>query len=122
MISGRGEARRAVSRPASARTGKIIDDQATDNTTLHDSVGGGSMGFFDNPEEQERKAKLKAMEDKRVAFAQRLAKEGFAPQRMLLTQSANGGFVALCRPDSRILLSSFCPEILLLWSRRTSHS
>ena len=59
------------------------------------------MGFFDNPEEQERKAKLKAMEDKRVAFAQRMAKEGFAPQRMLLTQSANGGFVALCRPDSR---------------------
>lgn len=62
------------------------------------------MGLFDNPAEQERKAKLKAMEDKRVAFAQKLAKEGFAPEKMLFAQTENGGFVALCRPDNRYCL------------------
>ena len=55
------------------------------------------MGFFNTPDEIERKSKLKKLEDKRVAFAQRMAREGFAPERMLFSQTDNGGFVALCR-------------------------
>ncbi len=55
------------------------------------------MGLFDNAEELERKAKLKTLEDKRLAFAQRLAREGFAPEKMLFAQTASGGFVAVCR-------------------------
>ena len=55
------------------------------------------MGLFDGPEELERKANLKKMEDKRVAFAQRLAREGFAPERMLFSQNDNGGFTGLAR-------------------------
>ncbi|MBQ8109517.1 MAG: hypothetical protein IJ124_05075 [Clostridia bacterium] len=55
------------------------------------------MGIFNGPEEQERKAKLKKLEDKRVAFALKLAAEGFAPERMLFAQTENGGFVSLSR-------------------------
>ena len=55
------------------------------------------MGLFNTPEDIERKANLKKLEDKRVALAQRLAREGFAPERMLLAQTENGGFVAVCR-------------------------
>ena len=55
------------------------------------------MGLFDSAEEQARKAKLKALEDKRLAIAQRLAGEGFAPERMLFSQTDNGGFVSLSR-------------------------
>ena len=55
------------------------------------------MGLFDSTEELERKAKLKKLEDKRVAFAQRLAAEGFAPEWMLFSQTENGGFTALCQ-------------------------
>lgn len=58
------------------------------------------MGFFDNPDEQERKAKLRALEDKRLAFAQELARQGFAPERMLFAQTENGSFVSLCRDGS----------------------
>ena len=54
------------------------------------------MGLFDNPEERARKANLKKLEDKRVAFAEQLAKEGFTPEKMLFAQTMNGGFVALC--------------------------
>ena len=35
------------------------------------------MGLFNNAAETERKAKLKALEDKRAAFARKLADEGF---------------------------------------------
>ena len=55
------------------------------------------MGIFNDAEEQARKAKLKAMEDKRVAFAQQLAREGFAPEKMLFAQTENGGYAGLCR-------------------------
>lgn len=59
------------------------------------------MGIFNGPEEEARKANLKKLEDKRVAFAQRLAREGFAPERMLFAQTENGGFVALCREGGK---------------------
>ena len=55
------------------------------------------MALFNSPEEQERKANLKKLEDKRVAFAQRMAQEGFAPERMLFAQNGNGGFTGLAR-------------------------
>lgn len=53
------------------------------------------MGLFSDPNEAARKEKLKALEDKRVAFSQKLVKEGFAPEKMLFLQTANGGFIAL---------------------------
>ena len=55
------------------------------------------MGLFNSAEEQARRAKLKKLEDKRVAFAQQLEKQGFAPERMLFAQTENGGFVSLSR-------------------------
>jgi len=55
------------------------------------------MGLFNSAEEQERKAKLKKLEDKRVAFAQELARQVFAPEKMLFSQTENGGFVSLSR-------------------------
>lgn len=62
------------------------------------------MGLFDSVEERERKAKLKRMEDKRLAFAQELARQGFAPEKMLFAQSENGGFVALSRFQGKYCL------------------
>lgn len=62
------------------------------------------MSLFNNPEEIERKAKLKKLEDKRVAFAQRLAREGFAPEKMLFSQTQNGGFVAISRYGGKFWL------------------
>ena len=62
------------------------------------------MGLFNGPEDIQRKANLKKMEDKRVAFAQRMAREGFAPQRMLFSQLQNGGFVALGRHAGQFCL------------------
>ena len=62
------------------------------------------MGLFNSAEEQERKAKLKKLEDKRVAFAQELARQGFAPERMLFAQTENGGFVALSRYEGKYCL------------------
>ena len=62
------------------------------------------MGLFDGEEERVRKENLKRLEDKRVAFAARLAREGFQPERMLFTQNANGGFTAICRFKDRYWL------------------
>ena len=62
------------------------------------------MGLFDGPDEQARKAKLKALEDKRVAFSQELARQGFAPERMLFAQTENGGFVGLARDGGQYCL------------------
>lgn len=56
-----------------------------------------AMGLFDNEEELVRKANLKALEDKRLAFAGELSRQGFAPEKMLFAQTANGGFAAICR-------------------------
>ena len=62
------------------------------------------MGLFNSTEEQERKAKLKAFEDKRLAFAQAMSRQGFAPERMLFSQTENGGFVALSRFNGQYCL------------------
>ena len=62
------------------------------------------MGLFDSAAEQERKANLKKMEDKRVAFSQLLAQQGFAPERMLFSQNENGGFTALSRFNGKYWL------------------
>ena len=62
------------------------------------------MGLFDNAAEQERKANLKKLEDKRLAFAQELEKQGFAPERMLFAQSANGSFVSVCRDKGQYVV------------------
>ena len=62
------------------------------------------MGLFDSAEEQARKAGLKKLEDKRVAFAQLLARQGLAPERMLFAQNDNGGFTALCRHNGKYWL------------------
>ena len=59
------------------------------------------MGFFSNPKEQERLARLKAMEDKREAFAWMLDQQGFKPERMLFASTQNGGFTAFCSFDGR---------------------
>ena len=55
------------------------------------------MGMFNGVEEQARKRNLEKLEDKRVAFAAKLAEEGFRPERMLFTQTTTGGYLALCR-------------------------
>ena len=59
------------------------------------------MGFFSSPEEAERKAKLKKMEDKRLAFAEALQAKGFRPEKMLFSQLDNGGLLAICRFEGR---------------------
>ena len=55
------------------------------------------MGLFSDPNEQERRENLKKLEDKRLALAQELDRQGFKPETMLFAQSNNGGFVATCR-------------------------
>ena len=62
------------------------------------------MGIFNDANEQARKANLKALEDKRVAFAQQLAREGFAPETMLLAMTENGGYVGICRDAGQYCL------------------
>ena len=59
------------------------------------------MGIFSSPQEDARKANLKKMEDKRLAFAQELDAQGFKPEKMLFSQAENGGLVAVCRFNSR---------------------
>lgn len=59
------------------------------------------MGLFSTPDEVERKAKLKQLEDKRVAFAQAMQARGFRPERMLMSQLDNGGLVAVCAFDGK---------------------
>ena len=61
------------------------------------------MGLFDSPEEKERKAKLKALEDKRLAFAQSLNADGKVPAKVMLF-AREGGFVGVGRyPDGHYL-------------------
>ena len=52
------------------------------------------MGLFSDPNEQERKENLRKLEDKRLALAQELDKQGFKPETMLFAQTDNGGFIA----------------------------
>lgn len=62
------------------------------------------MSLFDNPTEAERKANLKALEDKRLRFAERLDKEGFAPERMLFCSDEVGSFTALAKHDGKLVV------------------
>ncbi len=62
------------------------------------------MGLFDNAAELERKANLKKLEDKRLVFAQSMAGQGFAPERMLFAQTDNGGFVSVCRDKGQYVV------------------
>ena len=55
------------------------------------------MGLFSDPEELERREKLKVLEDKREAFAKALEQRGFRPETMLFAQMPNGGFAAISR-------------------------
>ena len=59
------------------------------------------MALFDSMEDQARKQKLKQLEDKRLAFAQKLSAQGFAPEDMLFAQRDDGGFTAISRFDGR---------------------
>ena len=43
------------------------------------------MGLFNDADEAKRRANLKAMEDRRLRFAERMQAEGFAPQKMVLS-------------------------------------
>ena len=60
------------------------------------------MALFGGAEDQARKDKLKRLEDKRLAFAQRLSAQGFAPEEMLFAQREDGGFTAVSRFDGRL--------------------
>lgn len=55
------------------------------------------MGLFSDPEELERREKLKVLEDKREAFAKVLEQRGFRPETMIFAQMPNGGFAAMSR-------------------------
>ncbi len=59
------------------------------------------MALFDSMEDQARRQNLKRLEDKRLAFAQRLSAQGFAPEDMLFAQRDDGGFTSICRFDGR---------------------
>lgn len=62
------------------------------------------MGLFSDPNEAIRKENLKNMEDKRLRFAEKCAKEGFAPESMLLLASGRGGLTGLCRDKGKLCL------------------
>ena len=59
------------------------------------------MPLFDSSVEKERKENLKKLEDRRVCFAEKLAKEGFQPEKMLFCSTEGGQFVALARHDGK---------------------
>ena len=60
------------------------------------------MGLFNDPNEQKRRENLRILEDKRLAFAQRLQREGFAPETMALFSTERGGLIGLCRHQGRV--------------------
>ena len=62
------------------------------------------MGLFSDPNEAVRKENLKKLEDKRLRFAEACAKDGFAPQYMLLIATERGGLAGLCRDKGKICL------------------
>ena len=55
------------------------------------------MAFLDNDNEKIRKERLKSLEDRRLAFAEKLDRQGFKPERMLFCTAENGSFAALAR-------------------------
>lgn len=62
------------------------------------------MAIFDNEQEQQRKVNLKALEDKRLAFAEKMAAIGFKPDRMLFCSDEVGSFAALARHEGKYAL------------------
>lgn len=62
------------------------------------------MGLFNDPGEAERRQRLKILEDARLAFAQRMLQEGFAPEQMILTSTERGGLIGLSREGSELCL------------------
>lgn len=62
------------------------------------------MGLFSDPNEAVRKENLKKLEDKRLRFAETCAKDGFAPESMLLIATERGGLAGLCRDKSETCL------------------
>ena len=62
------------------------------------------MGLFNDADEAKRRANLKAMEDRRLRFAERMQAEGFAPQKMVLASTERGGVIGLCRVDGQSCL------------------
>ena len=62
------------------------------------------MALFNNEEEQARKEKLRYLESRRVAFAERCAKQGFKPDRMFLCSDEQGGFTALARDGKKYVI------------------
>ena len=82
------------------------------------------MGFFSGPEEDARRRKLTDMENKRLAFAGKMARVGFAPERMLLLSTERGNLLGICR-DGGALCLIVGPELgaeddFVLW--RLEHS
>ena len=59
------------------------------------------MGLFSDPNEQARKENLRKLEDKRLALAQELDRQGFKPETMLFAQTDNGGFIATANHGGR---------------------
>lgn len=59
------------------------------------------MPLFDTAAEKQRKDNLKILEDKRVAFAEKLEKMNFKPERMVFFSCENGSFTALARVDGK---------------------
>ena len=55
------------------------------------------MAFLDNDNEKLRKERLKSLEDRRLAFAEKLDQQGFKPEKMLFCSAENGSFAALAR-------------------------
>lgn len=62
------------------------------------------MSLFENPREQERKEKLRQLEDKRMRFAQQMQRDGFAPETMLICSGERGGLFGLCREGGQVCL------------------
>ena len=62
------------------------------------------MALFNNEEEQARREKLRYLEDRRAAFAERCAKQGFKPDKMFFCSDEHGGFVALARDGRKYVV------------------
>lgn len=62
------------------------------------------MGIFNDADEAKRRANLKAMEDKRMRFAERMQAEGFAPEKMVLASTERGGVIGVCSAGGQACL------------------
>jgi len=59
------------------------------------------MALFNQGAEKLRKENLKSMEDRRLRFAEKLEKMGFAPERMLFCSNETGSFTAIARHNGK---------------------